>query len=163
MLAHFYTLKHAQNQHLQAFFSLTSFQHEVNKMQQSPQSAHPAQNTQANGIVFAILFSLALLLAYAVNHHLVTDCFVGLMSLFFDSFSVKTSSILTDIVLLIAFTLMIFGLFCAFRFFLPIALTFLVIAVIAVMAWFFLVPHADKTLHDVKNDSMPTLENARGW
>jgi hypothetical protein len=74
--------------------------YEVNKMQQSTQSAHPAQNTQANGIIFVVLFSLALLLAYAVNQHLVTDCFVGLLSLFFDSFSVKTSSILTDIAML---------------------------------------------------------------
>lgn len=100
--------------------------------------ANQAQySSQSNGIIFIILFSLALFLSYAVNNHLVTDAFAFTMSQLFDNFSIKSGSVYADIALLIAFLLMLFGLFCVFKFFLPIAIAVLIIAV---MAWVFLAP-----------------------
>jgi hypothetical protein len=161
MLAHFYTSKHAQNQHLQAFLSLTSKLFEVNKMQTYPnQSANHAQNypNQSSGIFFIVLFSLALFLAYAVSHHLVTDAFSYCMAQLFDSFSLKNSTIFADIALLVFFLLALFGLFCVFKFFLPIAITVLIIGVIA---WIFLAPESDQP-HEVKIKSGEKFERVYG-
>lgn len=130
-----------------ALFSLIAYEENIMQTDYT-QSANPAQNhpNQSNGIIFIILFSLALFLAYAVNNHLVTDAFSYCMAQLFDSFSIKNTSIIADIVILIAVLLMLFGLFCVFKFFLPIAITVLIIAV---MAWIFLAPESDKpTLKD---------------
>jgi hypothetical protein len=127
---------------------------------QISQSASPAQTyqNQKSGVTFVILFSLALFLAYAVNNHLVTDAFSYCMALLFDNFSIKNGSIYSDIALLIFFLLALFGLFCVFKFFLPVAITVLIIAVVA---WIFLAPDT-VTSHDVKIKSNEKFEQVRG-
>jgi hypothetical protein len=132
---------------------------EAKKMQIS-QSANPAQTyqNQKSGVTFVILFSLALFLAYAVNNHLVTDAFSYCMALLFENFSIKNGSIYSDIALLIFFLLALFGLYCVFKFFLPIAITVLIIGVIA---WLFLAPESDKP-HEVKIKSGEKFERVYG-
>lgn len=157
MLAHLY----AQNPHLQAFYRLTSKPFEVIKMQTydtSGANQAPHSPNQSNSIVFIILFSLAVFLAYAVNNHLITDAFAFTMSHLFDNFSIKSGSIYADIALLIFFCLAVFGLFCVFKFFLPIALTILVIAVIA---WMIFTPDSSKQ-HEVKMKSGEKFEQVYG-
>lgn len=148
-------------QGIQAFFT-PHHSTEAKKMQtyDTTQSANPAQHypIQTSGIRFVILFSLALFLAYAVNNHLVTDAFAFTMSHLFDNFSIKSGSIYADIALLIFFSLAVFGLFCVFKFFLPLALTVLIIAG---LAWVFLAPDTDQP-HEVKIKSGDKFEKVYG-
>ena len=128
---------------------------------QTYDTAQPAQNypnQNANGLKFIAVFSLALFSAYAVQNHLITDAFSYCMAQLFDNFSLKTNSITADIILLIAFLLMLFGLFCLFKFFLPIAITLLMIGVIA---WLFLAPDTDKP-HEVRIKSGDKFERVYG-
>jgi len=162
MLAHFYTSKHAQNQHLQAFLSLTSKLFEVNKMQIYPnQSANPAQNypqTNGGGLLLVCLLSIGAFLFYAVQSHLITEGFVYLMSNFFDSFSLKNSSIFADLALLVLFGLALFGLFCLFKFFFAVTVSVVIIAVLAAV---FLSPETDQP-HEVKIKSGEKFERVYG-
>lgn len=140
-----------------AFLIMPQSINEAIKMQIS-QSATPAQTyqNQKSGVAFVILFSLALFLSWAVQSHLVTDAFSYCMALLFENFSIKNGSLIADIVILIAFLLMLFGLFCVFKFFLPIAITVLIIGVLAAV---FLAPESDHP-HEVKiKGSEPTERN----
>jgi hypothetical protein len=161
----FYAVKSSENlakSRLAACFCLASSHYEdINIMQTyNTTGANPAQNfqNQRSGITFVILFSLALFLAYAVSHHMITDVFSYLMAQLFDGFSIKNSSLTADIFLLVAFLLMLFGLFCVFKFFLPIAITVLIIGVIA---WIFLAPESDQP-HEVKIKSGEKFERVYG-
>jgi 4-hydroxybenzoate polyprenyltransferase len=130
MLAYLLASKHATNQHLQAFQRLTSKLFEANKMQTyDTAAAHPAQNhpTQSSGIFIAVLVALGAFLFYAIQQHLITDAFVYLMSQFFDSFSIKSTSIIADIAILIFFGLALFGLFCLFKFFFVVTVSVVII------------------------------------
>ncbi len=153
MLAHFYTSKHAQNQHLQAFYSLTSKPLRYKKMQTDyPQSAPHAQNypNQSSGVFFIVLFSIAIFLFFAVQKHLITDFFVYLLSFAFDSFTIKSHSIMADIIILAVLLLALFGLFCFVKFFFSLFVTVAIIGVIAMAAFYFDVfdfgqQHTEKT------------------
>lgn len=162
MLAQIYAINHAKNQHLQAFYCLTSKPFEVLKMQtydttgsHSEQHYHP---NQTNQIAFVIVFLLALFFAYAINTHLVTDFFSYCMAQLFQHFSISGGSIYADIVLLIAFLLILFALFCLFKFFFIVTVSVVIIAVLAAV---FLAPESDKQ-HEVRIKSSDKFERVYG-
>lgn len=95
-------------------FSLVVLNNEDLKMQ-TYDTAHPAQHHQnTTGYKFIAVFSLAVFLVYAVQNHLITEAFSYALSLLFDNFSVKSSSIIADVVILIFLALALFGLWILF-------------------------------------------------
>lgn len=139
---------------------LASTSRGLNKMH-TTHSATPAQNLskQGNGLVLVGLLSLGAFLLYAVENHLITDTFMAFMSLFFDTFSVKSNSIFPDLALLILFSLAVFGLYSLIKSFFAVTLA---IVIIAVVVWIVL--SADTvTRHEIKAKSaFPSLENVWG-
>lgn len=130
-----------------AFLLMPQSLNEVLKMQ-SPDytgshSEHYYQPNQSNQITFVVLFLLALFFAYAVNQHLITDAFSYCMAQLFQHFSISGGSIYADIFLLIAFLLMLFGLFCLFKFFFIVTVSVVIIAILAAV---FLAPDNSKPL-----------------
>ena len=130
-------------------------------MQTDFTGSHSEQHYQPNpnsssGIIFIILFSLALSLAYAVQHGFVVEGFIYTLSYFFDNFQVKihNNNIIADIALLILLLLAIWGFYCALRFFMFTTITALIIAIAAAV---FLAPDTDKQ-HTVKLKSNETVE-----
>jgi accessory gene regulator protein AgrB len=126
-------------QDLQGILSLIS-NNEENKMQTyDTHSANHAQNypNQSNGIIFIILFSVAIFFFIAVQKHLITDFFVYLLSFAFDSFTIKSHSITADIIILAVLLLALFGLFCFVKFFFSLFVTVAIIGVIALAAFYF--------------------------
>jgi predicted membrane protein len=159
MLAQFHAPKHAQNQHLQAFYGLTSKTFEVNKMQTSDYSPEHYPTQSRSGLFLVALLSLGAFLFYAVQSHLITDGFVTLMSLFFENFSIKTVSSIADIAILIFFLLALLGRVVLVRSFFPI---FIFIVVLAVLAAVFM-PNSANHLHEVKvksNDKHEQINKA---
>lgn len=137
--------------------------HEVNKMQTydttgANHPAHSYQPNQSNQITFVVVFLLALFLAYAVNQHLITDAFSYCMAQLFQHFSISGGSIYADIFLLIAFLLMLFGLFCLFKFFFVATVSVMIIAVLAAV---FFAPETDQP-HEVKIKSGEKFERVYG-
>lgn len=152
ILAHLYATKHAQNQHLQAFYSLTSKPLRYKKMQTyDTQSANHAQNTQpkSSGLFFLSLFSLALWLAYAVNQGLIIEGVIYAISYFYDDLHVKihVSNIYPDLFLLSVILLALYGLHTLIRNYFAVTVAAVIIAIIAGV---FLTPDTGKR-HAVKD------------
>ena len=122
------------------------------------EAAHP--NTQSNGVIFVVLFSLTLLLAYACFHGYIVEGFIYSLSYFFDNFQVKihNNNVIADIALLVVILLALFGLYCVFKFFFAIAVTALIIAVLVA---FFLAPY-DTKQHTVKIKPSDKFETVWG-
>lgn len=143
-------------QGIQAFFTPHQST-EAKKMQtyDTTQSANPAQyypnQGSNNAIVFIVLFSLALFLAYACFHGYIVEGFIYSLSYFFDNFQVKihNNNIIADIALLVLLLLAVFGLYCVFKFFFVVAITALIIAAIV----------AGAVMYSQDNHTKPTLKD----
>jgi hypothetical protein len=116
MLAHLYTSKHAQNQHLQAFFSLTSFNMRTKKMQ--------------NPIIYQNLASLAVggLLFYALSQHYVAHTTSLVCS------AVNHPNLLIEITILLVTMLALFALYTLWLFFKPLFIVGLI--TMAAVVWY---------------------------
>jgi len=63
---------------------------------------------------YTLVFLVALFLMWMVQDHLVVKAFAWVMDLIFDSFSLKTSSVIPDVALLVMFIIFGYGLFNLF-------------------------------------------------
>lgn len=169
MLAQIYAINHAKNQHLQAFYCLTSKPFEVNKMQTydttGANSAQIYQNPNSkSGVLFVMLLAVGAFLFFAVQKHLITDGFVNLASMFFDSFNIHSNSITGELFLLALLLLALFGLFCLVKFFLLPLIAFVIIAAVLVFVFSTNTDTKPLTLKDslVKEHKATDLENIGG-
>ena len=103
---------------------------------QTIQSTHPVQthSKQGNGLFLVCLLSIGAFLFYAVQSHLITDAFVAIISLFFDKFSVKSTSTSADIALLIFFAVFTVGAVDILKNHFRVLIAVAVIAVIVAVA-----------------------------
>lgn len=105
---------------------------------------YPNQST--GGLKFIAAFLLGIFLVYAVQQHLITNAFSACMSLLFDQFSIKSSSIIADIVILIFIALALFGLWVLFINF----TTLLIIAAACLLAGLLYLSSDDSKIKPVK-------------
>jgi len=151
-LSYLYAHKHAQIQHLQAFFSLTSKSFEVLKMQTTPSAnpAHPYQS-QKSGLLFLSLFSLALWLAYAVANGFIIEGVIYALSYFYDDVHIKLhiSNIYPDLFLLSVILLALYGLHTLIKNYFVVTIAAIIIAI---MAGVFLAPDT-ATRHEAKHNA----------
>lgn len=112
-------------------FSLVVSNNEVNKM--TTQTAQTAQSYPKSTGGFKTLFAIiaGVFLFYAVQHHLITDLFVYLLSLVFDTFSIKVTGLIPDIIILIVLALLLLGIWHLLQFYLAATVILLAVAIIA--------------------------------
>ncbi len=118
-------------QGIQAFLSLTPL--EDSKMQTQTAQHYPQRQNTGSLIAFSLLSGV--FLVYAVQSHLVTEAFMVLMSLFFDQFTVKSSSIVPDIALLVFFALATIGALSVIKNHFAVTITGAILAVVAALVW----------------------------
>jgi hypothetical protein len=171
----FYALKSSENlaksRHPALKFCLASCHYEeLNKMQTTTHSAHPAQNiptqNKSSGLLFLSLFSLALWLAYAVKQGLIIESVIYALSYFYDDFHVKihVSNIYPDLFLLSVILLALYGLHTLIKNYFAVTVA---AVIIAIMAGLFLMPdtakrHADNHHNELNKLAIPSLDTVRG-
>lgn len=118
-----------------AFFKMPQFNFEVNKMQSTDYTGSHSEQYYQNpnsksGVLFVCLLAIGAFLFFAVQKHLITDGFVNLASLFFDSFNIHSNGITGELFLLAVLLLALFGLFCLVKFFLIPLIAFVIVAAV---------------------------------